>query len=116
MNRIYTVNRLLTCRDQLLDTDFWPADFVVLKEDGVQNDREDEEDAHGGNPNDPLKKKKKVGMVCRVNNTEQTAIVKWKRPGKRRRTKEEEVSVYAITDHSTYTYRLGSMQRCDEFE
>jgi hypothetical protein len=106
---VVLVIAFLIRRDQLLDADFWPADFIVKKEDGVQNDKEDEEDAHGGNPNDPLKKKKKVGMVCRVNNTEQTAIVKWKRPGKRRRTKEEEVSVYAITDHSTYTYRLGSM-------
>lgn len=79
-------------RDFLLDSDLWPGDFVIDKEQlSAMEER--------------------LGVIMKVNSTEQTAIVRWipDFPYGTKLTEPEEVAVYTIVEHPTYKYRLGTV-------
>lgn len=78
-------------RDHLLDSDYWPGDFIVRKE--MEDDDKEKK-----------VREEKVGFVNKVNFEEQTAMITWMDD-----KQSEEVSVYDISPHSTFDFRISSV-------
>lgn len=103
-------------RDNLLDSDFYPGDFVVLKSDNLSNPGPTAGISQG------KVSEEKVGFIMNVDNKERTAMVQWLKIGdeqlqkgenqggnqEQKQLPTETISVYDLSENTGFEYRLSS--------